>query len=44
MVLRRKNINPNDYVHCCVIGCHGNSCCILFEQKKLVVMDFLGGG
>ena len=25
MVLRRKNVNPNDYVHCCVIGCHGNS-------------------
>ena len=25
MVLRRTNMNPNDYVHCCVIGCHGNS-------------------
>ena len=25
VVLRRKNTNPNDYVHCCVIGCHGNS-------------------
>ena len=23
--LRRKNINPNYYVHCCIIGCHGNS-------------------
>ena len=20
-----RNVNPNDYVHCCVIGCHGNS-------------------
>ena len=25
MVLRRKSVNPNDYVHCCVIICHGNS-------------------
>ena len=24
-VLRKKNINLNDYVHCCVIDCHGNS-------------------
>ena len=24
-VLRRKNMNPNDYVHCCVISCHGYS-------------------
>ena len=23
--LRRKHMNPNEYVHCCVIGCHGNS-------------------
>ena len=20
----RKNVNPNYYVHCCPIGCHGN--------------------
>ena len=26
MVLRRKICESfNDYVHCCVIGCHGNS-------------------
>ena len=21
-------MNPTDYVHCCVIGCLGNHCCI----------------
>ena len=24
--------SPIDYVHCCVIGCHGNHCCIWFEH------------
>ena len=28
-VLIRENRNPIDYVHCCVIGCHGK-----FEQKS----------
>ena len=22
---KKENVNSNDYVHCCVIGCHGNS-------------------
>ena len=38
-VLRRKNINPNGSVHCCVIGCHGNSLLYLFWTKKSVVRD-----
>ena len=21
---KKENENPNDYVYCCVIGCHGN--------------------
>ena len=24
-VLRSKYMNPNFYIHCWVIGCHGNS-------------------
>ena len=26
-------MNPNYYVHLCIIGCHGNQYCIWFEQK-----------
>ena len=22
---QKENVNPTDYVLCCVIGCHGNS-------------------
>ena len=22
---KKENMNPNDYVHCCVIDSHGNS-------------------
>ena len=29
--LRRKNMNPNNYVHCWVTGCHGNA--IGFNKK-----------
>ena len=41
-VLRRKIMNPTDYVHCCFIGCHGNYCCIWFEHLR--VTFFFGGG
>ena len=41
---RRKNMNPNYYVHCSVIGCHGNSLLHLVRSKKSVVRDFKGGG
>ena len=34
-------MNPTDYVHCCVIGCHGNHCCIWFEHLR---RTFFGGG
>ena len=33
-----KNINPINNVHCCVIGCHGNSLHLVW--KKSVVGDF----
>ena len=33
---------PTDYVHCCVIGFHGNHCCIWFEHN--VRLFFFGGG
>ena len=26
-VSRKRNMNPNFYLHCCIIGCHGNSSC-----------------
>ena len=38
-VLRRKNMNPNDYVHCCVVGCHGFGL-----NKKVSCEGLLGGG
>ena len=41
---RRKNINPNYYVYCCVINCHGNSLLHLVCTKKSVVSDFKVGG
>ena len=44
MVLRRKNVNPNDNVHCCVIDCHGYSL-LHFSFKTIVSCDrLLGGG
>ena len=40
-VLGRKIMIPTDYLHCCVIGCHGNHCCIWLEHN---MRDFGGGG
>ena len=35
-------MNPDDYVHGCVIGCHGNS--LLHLNKKVSCEGLLGGG
>ena len=43
-VLRRKNVNPNDYVHCCVIGCHGNSLLHFGLNTKVSREGLLGCG
>ena len=43
VVIRRKNVNPNDYVHCCFIGCHGNSL-LHFCLNTKVSCEGLGGG
>ena len=39
---KKKNMNPNDYAYCCVIGCHGNSLLHLILTKQTVVRDFKG--
>ena len=44
VVLRRKNVNPNDYAHRCVIGYHGNSMLHLGMNTKVSCEGFLGGG
>ena len=36
-------MNPNDYVHCCVIGCHGNSFLHCGLNKKVSCDGLLGG-
>ena len=41
---KNENVNPNDYVHCCVIGCHGNSLLHFGLTQKSVVKDFFFGG
>ena len=36
-----ENVNPNDYVHFCVISCHGNSLLHFgFNTQKSVVKEF----
>ena len=44
MVLRRKNVNPNDYIHCCIIGCHGNSLLHFGLNTRISCEGLLGGG
>ena len=44
MVLRRKNVNRNDYVHCSFIGCHGNSLLHFGLNTKVSCEGLLGGG
>ena len=43
-LLRRKNMNPNDYVHCCVIGCIGNSLLHFGLNTKVSCDGLLEGG
>ena len=40
--LRRKNVNPNDYVRCCVIGCH--TLLHFGLNTKVSCEGLLGGG
>ena len=44
MILKRKNVNPNDYVQCCVIGCHGNTLLQFGFNTKVSCEGLLGGG
>ena len=37
-------MNPNDNVHCCVIGCHGNSLFDFGLRTKVGCEGLLGGG
>ena len=39
-----KNVNPNDYAHSCVIGCHGNSLLHFGLNTKVSYEGLLGGG
>ena len=39
-----ENVNPNDYVHCCVIGCHGNPLLHFGLNTKVSCEGLLGGG
>ena len=43
-VLRKRNMNQNDYVHCCVNGCHGNSLLLLVWTKVSCEGLLVGGG
>ena len=42
--LRTTNVNPNDYLHCCVIGCHGNALLYSCLNTKVSCERLLGGG
>ena len=44
MILGRKNVNPNDNVHCCVIGCHCNSLLHFGLKTKVSIEGLLGVG
>ena len=41
---KKKNVNLNDYVHCCVIDCHGNSLLHFGLNTKVSCEGLLGGG
>ena len=40
---KEENVNPNDYVHCCVIGCHGNPLLHFGLNTKVSCEGLLGG-
>ena len=44
MEIAFENVNPNDNVHCCVIGCHGNALLHFCLNTKVSCEGFLGGG
>ena len=44
VLLGRKNANPNEYVHCCVIGCHGILLLHFGLNTKVSCEGLLGGG
>ena len=41
--IKKENVNPNEYVHCCVIGCHGNSL-LHFGLNTIISCDGQLGG
>ena len=41
---RKANVNTNDYVHSCVIGCHGNSLLHFGLNTKVSSEGLLWGG
>ena len=41
---KKENVNPNDYVHCCVVGCHGNSLLHFGLNTKVSCEELLRGG
>ena len=41
---KKENMNPNDHVHCCVIGCHGNSLLHFGLNTKVSFEGLLGDG
>ena len=40
---KQENVNPNDYGHCCVIGCHVNSLLHFGLNSKVSCEGLLGG-
>ena len=40
----KENVNPNDYIHCCVIDCHGNSFLHFGLNTKVSCEGLLSGG
>ena len=42
MGFEKENHDSTDYVHCCVIGCHGNH--FVAFGLNIYVRDFGGGG
>ena len=41
---KKEKVNPNCYVHCYVIGCHGNLLLYFGLNTKVSCEGLLGGG